>query len=118
MQLKTSIRAVNGIMIVDCQGKVLFGDESSLLRDQVKNLLPNNKKIVINLAEVTYIDSGGLGTLVGLFTSARNAGADIKLANLHKRIFDLLQVTKLLTIFEVYDSEAKAVKSFAQAARA
>jgi anti-sigma B factor antagonist len=104
---------VDGIVIVDCSGRVVFGEESSHLRNTVKQLiLANNNRIVFNLPGVTYIDSGGLGTLVGLFTSARSAGGSIKLANLTQRVGDLLQVTKLITVFEVYDDEEKAVQAF------
>jgi len=82
------------------------------LRDTVKQLIQENKRIILNLGEINYIDSGGLGTLVALYTSAASTGASIKLANLTKRVGDLLQVTKLLTVFEVYDSEEKALQAF------
>ncbi len=116
MQLKLSVRVVDGVSIVDCRGRLLFGDESGALRDTVKNLLAESKRIVVNLAETTYIDSGGLGTLVGLYTSAQNAGGMVKLSNLQQRVTDLLQVTKLLTVFDVYDTEEDAVKSFSKSA--
>ena len=116
MQLKLNVRVVDGVTIVDSRGRLLFGDEAAALRDLVKNLLADTKNIVINLGETTYIDSGGLGTLVGLYTSARNGGATVKLANLQQRVVDLLQVTKLLTVFEVYDTEDKAVRSFGHGA--
>lgn len=119
MQLKTTVRALSdGILIVDCAGRIVFGEETSVLRDQVKSLLSQNSRIVLNLADVTYIDSGGLGTLVALYTTARNAGGAVKLARLTQRVGDLLQVTKLLTVFEVYDSEEEAVESFRQGAAA
>jgi len=116
MQLKLSVRVVDGVSIVDCRGRLLFGDESGALRDTVKNLLAESKSIIINLGETTYIDSGGLGTLVGLYTSAQNAGGMVKLSNLQQRVTDLLQVTKLLTVFDVYDTEEAAVKSFSKSA--
>ena len=116
MQLKLSVRVVDGVSIVDCRGRLLFGDEAGVLRDTIKNLLAESKNIVINLGETTYIDSGGLGTLVGLYTSAQNAGGMVKLCNLQQRVTDLLQVTKLLTVFDVYDSEEDAVKSFQKSA--
>ena len=116
MQLKISSRTVDGILVLTCSGRIVFGDESSLLRDTVKQAIPNNNKIVLNLGEVNYIDSGGLGTLVALHTTAHNAGATIKLANLTKRVGDLLQVTKLLTVFDVHNSEYEALESFRQAA--
>ena len=116
MQLKISSRTVDGILVLTCSGRIVFGEESSLLRDTVKQAIPNNKKIVLNLGEVNYIDSGGLGTLVALHTTAYNAGATIKLANLTKRVGDLLQVTKLLTVFDVHNSEYDALESFRKAA--
>jgi anti-sigma B factor antagonist len=116
MQLKLTTRSVDGVLVMDCDGRIIFGDESGLLRDTVKSLLADNKRIVLNLAGTNYIDSGGLGTLVALYTSAQNSGGSIKLANLTKRVGDLLQVTKLLTVFDVYDSEKQAVESFRTAA--
>ena len=116
MQLKLSNRNEGGIMVVNCVGRIVFGDETGYLRDTVKQMLLENKRIVLNLGEISYIDSGGLGTLVALYTSATSAGASIKLANLTKRVGDLLQVTKLLTVFEVYDSEEKALEAFRKAA--
>jgi anti-sigma B factor antagonist len=118
MQLKLGVRVVDGISIVDCRGRLLFGEEASALRDTVKNLLAETKNVVINLADTTYIDSGGLGTLVGLYSSAQNTGGMVKLAKLQQRVIDLLQVTKLLTVFDVYDTEEEAVKSFAKTAKA
>ena len=117
MQLKLTKRTVDGILAFECNGRIVFGDESSLLRDEVKKAIADgNKRIVLNLSEVNYIDSGGLGTLVALHTTAHNAGGSIKLANLTKRVGDLLQVTKLLTVFEVYNSEYEALESFRQVA--
>ena len=117
MQLKTSKRTVDGITALECSGRIVFGEESSLLREEVKRILADGaKKIVLNLSEVNYIDSGGLGTLVALHTSARNAGANIKLAGLTKRVGDLLQVTKLLTVFDVHNSEYEALEAFRNAA--
>ena len=116
MQLKLSTRIVDGIAVLDCAGRIVFGDESSLLRDTAKKMINENKRIVLNLSGVSYIDSGGLGTLVSLFTTAQKAGGSIKLANLTERVGDLLQVTKLLTVFEVYDSEEKALDSYRAAA--
>jgi len=116
MQLKMNTRDVDGVTVVDCSGRIVFGDESAALRENVKKLLENSKQIVLNLGGVTYIDSGGLGTLVALYTTARNAGADVKLAKLTPRVGDLLQVTKLLTVFDVYETEDLAVKAFRTAA--
>jgi len=105
-------------LIVDCNGRIVFGEESANLRDTVKKLITDNKHIVLNLSGVSYIDSGGLGTLVALYTSAQNNGGKIKLASLTPRVGDLLQVTKLVTIFEVYDNEEQAVQSFRKGAAA
>ena len=118
MSLKLSSRVVNGVRIIDCNGRIVFGEEASLLRDAIKRDLAENNRILLNLAEVNYIDSGGIGTMVSLFTSARNAGGDIKLLHLTKRVGDLLQITKLITVFESYDDEQKAVNAFTSAARA
>ena len=102
-------------MIVDCSGRLVFGEESASLRDKIKKLLAQSPKLVLNLHDVSQVDSGGLGTLVSLFTSARNAGGTLKLASLNQRVGDLLQITKLVTIFEVFDDEEKAAKSFGAA---
>jgi anti-sigma B factor antagonist len=112
MQLRMSTRTVDGVMVVDCSGRLVFGEESASLRDTVKKLLAHSPKVVLNLHDVTHVDSGGLGTLVSLYTSARNAGGAVKLARLTQRVGDLLQITKLVTIFDVYDDEMKAAKSF------
>jgi anti-sigma B factor antagonist len=110
--LKLTTRTQDGVTVILCNGRIVFGEESSQLRDEVKNLLAQSKKIVLNLGGISYIDSGGLGVLVALYTSARSSGADIKLANLTQRVGDILQITKLSTIFEVYDGEQKAITSF------
>lgn len=119
MQLKLNERKLSdGIVVLDCAGRLVFGEETSMLRDKVKSLVNSGARIVLSLADVTYIDSGGLGTLVALYTTAKNADASIKLARLTKRVGDLLQVTKLLTVFDVYDSEEEAVNSFRKGAAA
>lgn len=113
MQLKLNVRTLNdGIVVVDCVGRIVFGEETAELRDRVRGLISTGSRVVLNLAEVSYIDSGGLGTLVALFTTAQNSGGSIKLAHLTPRVGDLLQVTKLLTVFEVYENQDKAVQSF------
>jgi len=116
MQLKVATRTKDGILVVDCVGRIVFGEESALLRETIKKSVSENNRIVLNLGEVNYIDSGGLGTLVALRTTALNAGGTIKLTNLTKRVGDLLQVTKLLTVFDVYNSEAEAIESFRKVA--
>ncbi len=112
MQLRMSTRYLDGIMVVDCSGRIVFGEESASLRDTVKKLLAQSPKLVISLREVSNIDSGGLGTLVSLYTSARNAGGAMKLASVSQRVGDLLQITKLFTIFEVFDDADTAARSF------
>src|SRR5713226_4536588 len=118
MQLKLNTRTVKGVTIVDCNGRIVFGEESALLRDTIKQLIKESNQIVLNLGGISYIDSGGLGTLVALYTTAQNAGGAVKLANLTQRVGDLLQVTKLVTVFEVHDSEQKALDSFGKGAAA
>jgi anti-sigma B factor antagonist len=118
MSLKISNKQIEGVTVVYCNGRIVFGEEAANLREQVKNLLTTQKHIVLNLGGVSYIDSGGLGTLVGLYTSARAAGGDIRLANLTQRVGDQLQITKLVTVFDVHDSEEKAIQSFKAAATA
>jgi anti-sigma B factor antagonist len=116
MQLKLTVRTVDDIVVVDCAGRIVFGEESADLRDTVRMVINQSKRVVLNLSGVTYIDSGGLGTLVALYTTARNSDGSIKLANLTQRVGDLLQVTKLVTIFDVYDSEEEALESYRKAA--
>ena len=104
MNLKIDTRTTEGVAVVSCAGRIVFGDEASALRSELKKILNSSKKIVL--------DSGGLGTLVGVYSSARSAGADIKLAGLGQRVRDVLQITKLVTVFEVYDNEQKARAAF------
>ncbi len=115
MALKITNREVDGITVVELEGRIVLGEESNAMREQVKSLLAGNKKrIVLNMNNVTYIDSAGLGTLVAAFHSARSQGATLKLANLGSKFREVLQVTKLLTVFDVFDNEAAAVQSFGQ----
>jgi len=118
MALKISTHEAGGVTVVSCSGRIVFGEEAADLRDVVKSVLQRSKQIVIDLSGVSYIDSGGLGTLVGLYTSARNLGGEIKLANLTQRVHDQLQITKLITVFECYDSEQAAAGSFPRRATA
>jgi anti-sigma B factor antagonist len=118
VQLKLSTRTIDGVLIVDCLGRIVFGEESAILRDTVRKLIIENNRIVLNLSGVNYIDSGGLGTLVSLYTTAHNAGGSVKLASLTQRVGDLLQVTKLLTVFEVYESVEQAAQSYTKSAAA
>ncbi len=112
MSLKIETRVTDGVSIVRCTGRIVFGEEATQLRETLKNLLKSSRQIVLDLSGVTYIDSGGLGTLVGVYSSARAAGADIKLTGLGQRLRDVLQVTKLVTVFEVYDTEQQALAAF------
>src|ERR1700738_498465 len=111
--MKTSTRQVDGVTIVDCGGRITLGEGRVILRDTVRELLSKGqKKILLNLGEVTYIDSSGIGELVSAFTTVRNQGGELKLLNLTKKVHDLLHITKLYTVFDVKDDEAGAVKSF------
>jgi anti-sigma B factor antagonist len=113
VSMKISTRQVDGITIVDCSGRITLGEGSVTLRETVAGLLgKSQKKILLNLAEVNYIDSSGIGELVSAFTTVRKQGGDLKLLNLTKKVHDLLQITKLYTVFDVSDDEAAAVKSF------
>jgi anti-sigma B factor antagonist len=112
MSLRLASSNDQGVTVIDCSGRIVFGEEAGQLRDLVKKILAENSRVVLNLGEVSYIDSGGIGTLVSLFTTARNAGGDIKLLHLTKRVGDLLQITKLITVFETYDDQKAAVNAF------
>jgi anti-sigma B factor antagonist len=98
--------------VVTCHGRIVLGEEAAGLRDTLKKVLTTSRQVVLNLAGVDYIDSSGLGTLVGVYSSARAAGADIKLTGVGQRLRDVLQITKLVTVFEVYDTEQEALASF------
>jgi anti-sigma B factor antagonist len=109
-------RRVDDVVILDVKGRVTLGEGDEILKDKVNSLLnQGSRKLVLNLAQVPYIDSAGLGEIVRTFTTVSRQGGSLKLLNLTKRITDLLAITKLLTVFETFDSEADAVKSFATA---
>jgi len=113
VNLKTNIRQVDGVNIVDCSGRITLGEGSIVLRDIVKDMLSKGqKKILLNLGDVNYIDSSGIGELVSAYTTVKNQGGELKLLNLTKKVHDLLQITKLYTVFDVKDDEATAIKSF------
>jgi anti-sigma B factor antagonist len=116
MNLKIDKRVVDGIAIMSCHGRVMFGEEATLLRDSLKEALKKTPRLVLNLSDVTYIDSGGLGTLVGVYSSARAGGADIKLTGLGQRLRDVLQITKLATVFQVFDTEQEALAALSRGA--
>ena len=117
MSMKATVRQVDSITIIDVSGRITLGEGCSQLRDLVRELLgKGNKNILLNLGDVTYIDSSGIGELVHGYTSVSNQGGQLKLLHLTKKVHDLLQITKLYTVFDVHDDEAKAVGSFAKAA--
>ena len=113
MSIKASTRQVEEITVVDLSGLITLGEGSTVLRDTVRELLGRGqKKILLNLGDVTYIDSSGIGELVSGFTTVSNQGGQLKLLNLTKKVHDLLQITKLYTVFEVHNEEAAAIRSF------
>ena len=115
MSMEFSTRHVDGVTIVDLRGRIVLGEGSVILRDTVRDLLSKGlRRIVLNLGEVNYIDSTGLGELVCAFTTAKKQGAELKLLNLTKKVRDLLQLTKLDTVFDVRENEPTAVRSFSK----
>jgi anti-sigma B factor antagonist len=113
--MKSSTRQVDGVTIVDLSGRITLGEGSTMLRDIVRDMIAKgNNKILLNLGDVTYIDSSGIGELVSAFTTVRNGGGELKLLNLTKKVHDLLQITKLYTVFDIKDDEPSAIKSFAK----
>ncbi|MCI0626255.1 MAG: STAS domain-containing protein [Acidobacteria bacterium] len=113
MSVKINKREEGSITVVTLSGRLTLGDASALLRDTLRQLLEDGKKkIVLNLGDVAYIDSSGLGELVSGFTTVKNSGGELKLANLTQKVNDLLTVTKLYTVFEVHNDESTAVRSF------
>jgi len=113
MALTINTREVSHVTILDVQGRIVLGDEIGQLRDAVRGLVADGKKkIILNLADVDYIDSSGVGELVGCFTTVRNAGGELKLLNLSQKVHDVLHVTKLYTVFDIRDDEFTAIKSF------
>ena len=113
MPILIDSREVSNVTILDIRGRIVLGEEIHLLREAVRKLIAEEKKkIILNLAEVDYIDSSGVGELVGSFTTVRNAGGELKLLNLTQKVHDVLHVTKLYTVFDIRDDEFTAVKSF------
>lgn len=107
-------RPAGDVTILDLSGKITIGEGSVQLREVVRSLLEQGKKkILLNLGDVSYVDSSGIGELVSSYTTTNNTGGQLKLLNLTKKIKDLLMITKLLTVFQTYDNEAEAVASFA-----
>ena len=113
MSMTIASRKVDGVVVLDLSGKITLGEGSVQLRDAIRELTgKGTKKILLNLGDVNYIDSSGLGELVGAFTNAKNQAADLKLLKLTRKVHDLLQLTKLYTVFDIYDDEASAIASF------
>ena len=119
MNMTTSTLQIGGVTIVDISGRIVLGEESAALRNLVGELLDKgHKKILFNLGDVDYIDSSGLGHLVSAFSSVQKQGGELKLLNLTKKVQDVMQITRLYTVFDITDDEAAAVKSFAPSSAA
>lgn len=114
--LGISLRELGDAIVVDCSGRIVYGDEAAALRHQVKHLLGQYPGVVLNLGDVTYIDSSGLGTLVGLWASAHNSGIELKLAGVHPRVADVLKITRLATLFPMFDRAEDAAATIKKAA--
>ena len=113
MALAIASREVDGVTVLDLSGRITLGEGSVQLRDAIRDSIgKGQKKILLDLGDVNYIDSSGLGELVSAYTSAKNQGATVKLLKLTKKVHDLLQLTKLYTVFDIYDDEASAIASF------
>jgi anti-sigma B factor antagonist len=113
--MKSSSRQIDGVTVLDLSGRITLGEGSVILRDTIRDLIGRGqKRILLNLGDVSYIDSSGIGELVSAFTTVRNQGGELKLLNLTKKVHDLLQITKLYTVFDIKDDEATAIKSFAK----
>ena len=113
MSMKVTTRQVDGVTILDLSGRITLGEGSVQLRDAIRDLLAKGSKLILlNLADVNYIDSSGIGELVSAYTTVRNQGGELKLLNLTKKVHDLLQITKLYTVFDVKEDEASAIASY------
>lgn len=111
--MNTEIRKIGDVQIVDWKGKITLGEETMAIRNTVRNIVKNGgKKLVLNLGEVHYIDSAGVGELVSTYATVTNAGGHLKLLNLTKKIHEVLAIAKLLTVFDVYEDEKAAIASF------
>ena len=119
MALTAKVRRVGSVAIVDLNGKITLGENTGILRDELRSLLSQgNKNIILNMKDVGYVDSAGLGELVGVYTTAANQGGSVKLLHLQGKMKDLMQVTKLHTIFPAFENEQEAVSSFGASATA
>jgi anti-sigma B factor antagonist len=119
MNMTVRTRRMGDVTVVDIAGRIVLGKESATLRELVSQLTNDgSRKLLFNLAEVSYIDSSGLGNLVSALTNVRRQGGELKLVNLNKNVHDLIQITRLYTVFDVFDGEAEALRSFGQSAAA
>src|SRR4051794_17599664 len=118
MSLSITVRNVGDVTVLDLSGRITLGEATGELRDAVSAEVAKNTRILLNLGGVSYIDSAGLGELVGCHTTVRNRGGELKMLNMQKRVRDLMQITRLLTVFESFDDEDLAVRSFSRAAGA
>jgi len=119
VSMKATIRQVDSVSVIDISGRITLGEGCTELRELIRDQLSKgNKNILLNLADVTYIDSSGIGELVSAYTGVSKQGGTLRLLNLTKKVHDLLQITKLYTVFDVYDDEAKAISSFSKASSA
>ena len=113
MSMKFKTRQVDGVTVLDLNGRITLGEGSVTLRDAVRDVLAKgSNRILLNLANVDYIDSSGIGELVSAYTTVKNSGGELKLLQLTKKVHDLLQITKLYTVFDIWDNEASAVSAF------
>jgi anti-sigma B factor antagonist len=113
MSMQTKVHEINGVIVIDLSGRITLGDGSVLLRDQIREeLAKGNKQILLNLADVSYMDSSGLGELISAYTSVKNRGGEVKLLKLTRRVRDLMEIVKLYTVFDIYDDEASGIASF------
>jgi anti-sigma B factor antagonist len=116
VSMKATIRQVDSVVVIDISGRITLGEGCAQLRELIRDqLTKGNKKVLLNLADVTYIDSSGIGELVSAYTAVSNQGGQLKLLNLTKKVHDLLQITKLYTVFDIHDDEAKGISSFQKA---
>jgi anti-sigma B factor antagonist len=113
VSFRATPREISGVTVIDVSGRITLGEGSAMLREMVRDLLTKGqKRIVLNLGDVNYIDSSGIGELVSGYTTVKNQGGEVKLLNLTKKVHDLLQITKLYTVFDVHNDEHTAVSSF------
>jgi anti-sigma B factor antagonist len=111
--MKIETRTIGDITVLDCSGKITLGEGTMAVRNKVRDILKSDgKKIILNLGDVNYIDSSGIGELVSTYTTVTNGGGQLKLLNLTKKLHELLQITKLLTVFQVFENEQSALASF------